>query len=81
MDPAITWGIRRRRVVDRGDVPKFWVWDEDVADAVALAVIRRARGPFLLVPTQPVLPREMGAIGGFRAVRIPTWLLGTIPLS
>jgi UDP-glucose 4-epimerase len=73
MSPGVSKSLRRRWLLDRGDVPKHWLWDEDVADAIWLAVARRAAGAFVLAPDTPITVREMARIGHFRVLKIPPW--------
>jgi hypothetical protein len=47
------------------------VWDEDVADAVVLAVKKNARGAFNLGAEECVPVRELGLAGGLKTVRVP----------
>jgi len=67
--------MRRRLLPAIGDNPMPLVWDEDVADAVVLALFGEARGAFNLV-AEPSLPaRELAKLAGFRPVE-----LGGLPL-
>jgi nucleoside-diphosphate-sugar epimerase/putative sterol carrier protein len=47
------------------------VWDEDVADAVVLALSSDVRGAYNLVAADPVTGEEMARLSGFRAVHVP----------
>jgi nucleoside-diphosphate-sugar epimerase/putative sterol carrier protein len=71
MDHALGHGLRRRRLVDVGGAPLPIVWDEDVAEAVALALARGARGAFNVAADDALVPRELAAKAGFRAVSVP----------
>ena len=71
MDHALGYGLRRGRIVDIDDAPLPIVWDEDVADAVALALLSGARGAFNVAADDALAPRELAARGGLRAVRVP----------
>jgi nucleoside-diphosphate-sugar epimerase len=55
--------------IDRTPMPS--VWDEDVADAVGLAVARRARGAFNLVAGEPIAAPEIARAAGLRLVGLP----------
>jgi putative sterol carrier protein len=62
--------MRRRILPAFGEQPLPVVWDEDVADAVVLALLGEARGAFNLV-AEPSLPaRELASAAGFRSAEI-----------
>ena len=56
------------------DVPWAIVWEEDVADALVLALKQRARGAFNLSSDEPMSAREMARATGMRSLRFPRWL-------
>lgn len=68
------------RALKRGVFPVFTdaplpvVWDEDVAEAVVLALKADVRGPFNLVADEPLTSRELAALGGLRLLRLPPGL-------
>ena len=51
--------VRASRRHRRAGVPMPLVWDEDVADAVALALRKDARGAFNLTSEPAMMPREL----------------------
>jgi nucleoside-diphosphate-sugar epimerase/putative sterol carrier protein len=62
----------RRRVLPRfgsGRVPI--VWDEDVADAVLLALLSEARGAFNLSADEPLTAEELAKAGGMTSMPLP----------
>jgi nucleoside-diphosphate-sugar epimerase len=71
MDHALGYGLRQRRMVDMGGAPLPIVWDEDVADLVALALLRGARGAFNVAADDALTPRELARHCHLRAVRVP----------
>jgi UDP-glucose 4-epimerase len=74
MDHALGHGLRRGRLADMGAAPLPIVWDEDVADAVALALLKGARGAFNLAADDALPSRELAERADVRIVRIPPWL-------
>ncbi len=66
--------LARRAIVDL-PAPLPIVWDEDVADAVALALRKRARGAFNITAEPAVTPRELAEKCGLRLIRIPRALI------
>jgi UDP-glucose 4-epimerase len=62
--------VRRRIMPVVGQNPAPVVWDEDVADAVLLALHGEVRGAFNLAADDPVAPEEMARLGGFRALHL-----------
>jgi UDP-glucose 4-epimerase len=71
MDHPLGRAFRRRRIPATGDAPLILVWDEDVADAVILALKQRARGAFNLSADEPLGARDLARAAGFRAVVVP----------
>jgi UDP-glucose 4-epimerase len=47
------------------------VWDEDVADAVILALTKDVRGAYNLSASDPLMGAEIAALAGFRALQVP----------
>ncbi len=74
-EPPFGQTLRRRRIVDRGDTPIPIVWDEDVADAIMLAIRIKAHGAFNLAADDPLPAAELARIGGLRLLRMPRWFL------
>ena len=66
--------LARRAVVDL-PAPLPFVWDEDVADAVALALRKDARGAFNLTAEPAVTGRELADKCNLRLIRIPRALI------
>ena len=54
-----------------GDAKGPIVWDEDVADAVVLALMKDVRGAYNLCATDPLSGHDIAALAGFRAVQVP----------
>ena len=67
--------MARGYVVDVGDTLPPLVWDEDVADAIVLAVSKRIGGAFNLGAAQPLPFSELARIAGFRYIKAPMWAL------
>ncbi|MCI0697234.1 hydroxysteroid dehydrogenase-like protein 2 [candidate division KSB1 bacterium] len=67
--------LRRRRILDRGDTPIPIVWDEDVAEAILLAIRSKAQGAFNLAADNSLPAAELAQIGGLRLLRVPGWIL------
>lgn len=59
-------------VVGAGTAKNPLVWDEDVADAVFLALMADVRGAYNLCASDPLTGDEVAALAGFRAVRVPS---------
>ena len=62
--------LGRRAIVDV-PAPLPLVWDEDVAEAVALAIRKRARGAFNVTAEPAMTGRELAAACDLRLVRVP----------
>ncbi|MEI8254180.1 MAG: NAD-dependent epimerase/dehydratase family protein, partial [Deltaproteobacteria bacterium] len=75
MDHPGSRALRNRLLFDVGGGPSPLVWDEDVADAVMLALHRRARGAFNVVADDPRTARELARAAGFRYVFLPSTVL------
>lgn len=63
--------VRRRLMPIVGDGRSPIVWDEDVADAVVLALTKDVRGAYNLAAEDPLPGEELARLGGFRPVRVP----------
>jgi nucleoside-diphosphate-sugar epimerase/putative sterol carrier protein len=77
MDHALGDGLRRGQLVEIGPengAPLPIVWDEDVSEAVALALLGGKRGAFNLVADQALPLRALAAQAGLRLVRVPRGL-------
>jgi nucleoside-diphosphate-sugar epimerase/putative sterol carrier protein len=70
MDHFLGDALRRGWLFDTGSAPLPVVWDEDVADAVALCLLRPARGAFNVVADDSLPPGELARRAGLRAVRV-----------
>ncbi len=70
--------LRRRVLFDAGGAPMPLVWDGDVADAVLLALQRRARGAFNLAADEPADAATLARATGMRVVRMPRVLVGAV---
>ena len=62
--------LARRAIVDVA-APMPLVWDEDVADAVALALRHGARGAFNITAEPAATARQLADACGLRLIRIP----------
>jgi len=71
MENPLGSALRRGLMPGLDGMPMPAVWDEDVADAVGLAVSRRARGAFNLVADEPITAREIARAAGLRLVGLP----------
>ena len=71
MDHPLGAALRLRRIPDTAGVPLPLVWDEDVADAVLLALKKRARGAFNTVADEAVPGRELAARTGLKVLEVP----------
>ncbi len=56
------------------DVPWAIVWEEDVGDALVLALKKRARGAFNLSTDEPMSAKELARATGMRSLWFPRWL-------
>ena len=66
--------LARGYIPSTSDVPWAIVWVEDVADALVLALKKRARGAFNLSTDEPMSAKELAAATGMRSLRFPRWL-------
>jgi UDP-glucose 4-epimerase len=70
LEHSLGLAIRKRLLFDAGGGPMPVVWDEDVADAVMLALKKDVRGAFNLSADQPLPPREIARVAGMRHIQI-----------
>jgi UDP-glucose 4-epimerase len=63
--------LKQRLMPVMGSAKSPLVWDEDVADAVFLALMADVRGAYNLCASNPLTGDETAALAGFRAVRVP----------
>ncbi len=75
MDHPGSSTLQNRLLFDVGGGASPLVWDEDVADAVMLALRKRARGAFNVVADEPRPARELARAVGFRYVHLPGMVL------
>ncbi len=61
-------------VPSTSDVPWGVVWEEDVADALVLALKKRARGAFNLSSDETMSAKDLAHAAGMRSLRFPRWL-------
>ena len=66
--------LARRAIVDV-EAPMPLVWDEDVAEAVALALRKSARGAFNITAEPAATARELAAACDLRLIHIPRALI------
>jgi nucleoside-diphosphate-sugar epimerase len=66
MDHPLGAAMRRRRLPDTNDVPLPIVWDEDVADAVLLALGAAAHGAFNLSADAPRTGKQLAEATGMK---------------
>ncbi len=66
--------LKHRIIPTTSGAPFPIVWDEDVADAVALALQKRARGAFNLSADDTLTAKQLAAAVGMRTLRCPRWL-------
>jgi nucleoside-diphosphate-sugar epimerase/putative sterol carrier protein len=62
--------ISRGLFPDTGSPPMPLVWDEDVADAMMLALKKDVRGPFNVSADEPATAAELASFAGLRLIRI-----------
>lgn len=68
--------LRRRMLPIAGEGRAPIVWDEDVADAVVLALLGDRSGAYNLVASDPLPGEDLARLSGFRPLRIPAATLG-----
>jgi UDP-glucose 4-epimerase len=68
-------GLLRAGFVPGGAAPMPLVWDEDVADAVLLALTGKARGAYNLVADDSLEPDALARATGFRRLPLPRALV------
>jgi nucleoside-diphosphate-sugar epimerase/putative sterol carrier protein len=78
MENPLGQALGRRLMFDSGGQPLPLVWDEDVADAVFLALKKRAHGAFNLVADESRTAAELARAGGLRLIRVPRALAGPL---
>lgn len=75
MEHEVGRALKRGVFLVFSEAPLPLVWDEDVAEAVLLALKGDVRGAFNLVADEPLGTRELAQAGGLRLLRLPPWLL------
>ena len=78
MDHSLGHALLRGIVPVLSDTPLPIVWDEDVADAVMLALRNNAHGAFNLSADNLLPPVELARAAGMRGVRVPPLLLKAV---
>jgi putative sterol carrier protein len=63
--------LRRRLLVDTRGIPLPLVWDEDVAEAIALALKSDAAGAFNLAAAEPRCGAELARACGLGLIKVP----------
>jgi UDP-glucose 4-epimerase len=71
MEHALGYGLRKSQIVDMATAPLPIVWDEDVAEAIALALHAGARGAFNVAADDALPARELARRTGLRAIHVP----------
>src|SRR6185436_101790 len=71
MDHAIGKSLRRGVFFEMGTSPLPVVWNEDVAEAIVLALKQDVRGAFNLTADAPLTSRQLADAGGLRLLRVP----------
>ena len=66
--------LARGYIPSTSDVPWAVVWEDDVADAVVLALKKRAHGAFNLSTDESMSAEELARAAGMRSLRFPRWL-------
>ncbi len=75
MDHPFGKNLRQRRIVNRGNTTIPIVWDEDVAEAIILAIRSKVHGAFNLAADDPLTAAQLARAGELRLLRLPGWLL------
>jgi UDP-glucose 4-epimerase len=73
--------MRRRLILDSGTTPLAVVWDEDVADAIVLALKAGARGAFNVAAEEAATAAELAAAARMRLVAVPRAVLAGARLA
>jgi nucleoside-diphosphate-sugar epimerase/putative sterol carrier protein len=76
MEHTLGDALRRRVMIDFGDTPAPIVWDEDVADAIVLALKKDVRGAFNLMADDPQPIARFAPEAGLRLIRPPAAVVG-----
>ncbi|HSB60108.1 MAG TPA: NAD-dependent epimerase/dehydratase family protein [Vicinamibacteria bacterium] len=74
MEHPLGRALRRGVFPILSDAPLPLVWDEDVAEAIVLALRSELRGAFNLVADEPLTARRLAELGGFRLLDPPRLL-------
>jgi UDP-glucose 4-epimerase len=74
MEHALGDALARRQILAFGDAPFVVVWDEDVADAILLALEKRAAGAFNVSADEPLPPLALARAVGLKAFKVPRGL-------
>ena len=69
--PHALGAMFRRGLIVHGGAPMPMVWDEDVADAIVLALRKRAHGAFNLNASEPLSAPALAKAAGMRAIYVP----------
>jgi nucleoside-diphosphate-sugar epimerase len=73
LDHSLGMLLKKRVLIEAEDTPPLpVVWDEDVADAVLLALKKKSRGAFNLSADEPATMREIATATGMRLWKLPT---------
>ncbi|RMD91412.1 MAG: NAD-dependent epimerase/dehydratase family protein, partial [Calditrichaeota bacterium] len=75
MDHAFGQTLKRRKILHRGSMRIPIVWDEDVADAILLALRRKQPGAFNLAADSPLDAAGLAKEGGLQLIRLPKGLV------
>lgn len=71
LEHPLSRALRRRIMPKLGSARWPIVWDEDVADAIVLALLSPVRGAFNLVAAEPLAVAELAQAGGMRLLPMP----------
>jgi nucleoside-diphosphate-sugar epimerase/putative sterol carrier protein len=71
MEHPLGAALKRGYLPDFGAPSLPLVWNEDVADAIVLALRRRARGAFILSADEQLAAADLARAAGLRHVRVP----------
>lgn len=78
MDHPFGQSLRAGMLTDVGTAPMPLVWDEDVADAIVLAVFQSARGAFNLSADEPLPTEALARAVGLRVLSAPRGAMRTL---